>query len=120
MLRPSAIRSSCLGGCRTPQTPWPQPTSISAGRTARIAEPGGSDMTALRDPLITRLSRRAVLAAPAGFAAPIVASAVGGDAVAICRAWLANKAEMMGLLVRWGDIEDQLVNVHGWSLSDNA
>lgn len=61
-------------------------------------------------PRTPRPSRRAVLSAPAGFAAPALAGGLDDDCVAVCRAWLANKAEIMMLLDRWAAIEDRLID----------
>lgn len=61
-----------------------------------------------------RLSRRAVLGAPAaGLAAPGLPAPTEADTVALCRTWLANKAETMRLLERWGDIEAELMRLQG-------
>ncbi|WP_296599685.1 hypothetical protein [Phenylobacterium sp.] len=69
-------------------------------------------MTDDRDTRPPRLSRRAVLGAPAaGLAAPGLPARAGADTVALCRTWLANKAETMRLLERWGDIEAELMRV---------
>lgn len=76
-----------------------------------------NDLPASRVP---RLSRRAVLAAPAGLAGPAVACAPGDDCVLVCRAWLANKAEMMRLLDRWAEIEDRLMDAGRRVGSDHA
>nr|WP_295107850.1 hypothetical protein [uncultured Caulobacter sp.] len=76
-------------------------------------------MTDPSEPRIPRLSRRAVLAAPAGLAAPAIAGAPGDDCVVVCRAWLANKAEMMRLLDRWAEIEDRLMDAGRRAGSDH-
>ncbi|WP_421935484.1 hypothetical protein [Phenylobacterium sp.] len=61
-----------------------------------------------------RLSRRALLAAPAaGLAPPVLPARADADTVALCRTWLANKAETMRLLERWGDIEAELMRLQG-------
>lgn len=61
-----------------------------------------------------RLSRRAVLGAPAaGFAAPGLPATADADTVALCRTWLANKAETLRLLERWGEIEGELLRLQG-------
>lgn len=71
-------------------------------------------MTDHREAGPPRLSRRAVLGAPAaGLAAPGLPAPTGADTVALCRAWLANKAETMRLLERWGDIEAELMRLQG-------
>lgn len=71
-------------------------------------------MTDHREAGPPRLSRRAVLGAPAaGLAAPGLAVAAHGDTVALCRTWLANKAETLRLLERWGDIEAELMRLQG-------
>jgi hypothetical protein len=57
-----------------------------------------------------KLSRRAVLSAPAGLAAPALAGGLDEDCISVCRAWLANKAEVMHLLDRWATIEDRLMD----------
>lgn len=67
-------------------------------------------MTDLPASRTRRLSRRAVLAAPAGLAAPAIARTPEDECVSVCRAWLANKAEMMRLLDRWAEIEDRLMD----------
>lgn len=77
-------------------------------------------MTDLPASPIPRLSRRAVLAAPAGLAAPAIAGAPGDDCVAVCRAWLANKAEMMRLLDRWAEIEGGLMDAARRAGSDHV
>jgi hypothetical protein len=59
-----------------------------------------------------RLSRRAVLGAPAAaLAAPGLPATADADTVALCRTWLANKAETLRLLERWGDIEAELMRL---------
>ncbi|PZQ62220.1 MAG: hypothetical protein DI570_11640 [Phenylobacterium zucineum] len=61
-----------------------------------------------------RLSRRFVLGAPAaGLATPSLPGTADADTVALCRTWLANKAETMRLLERWGDIEAELLRLQG-------
>lgn len=61
-----------------------------------------------------RLSRRALLAAPAARrAASGLPAPADADTVALCRTWLANKAETMRLLERWGDIEAELMRLQG-------
>lgn len=61
-----------------------------------------------------RLSRRAVLGAPAaGIAASGLPPTADADTVTLCRTWLANKAETMRLLERWGDIEAELMRLQG-------
>lgn len=65
------------------------------------------------DPLLGRPSRRAVLVAPAGLAAPILPVPSDEYAVGHCRAWLNNRAEMMRLLTRWADIEAAMIEKHG-------
>lgn len=61
-----------------------------------------------------RRSRRAVLGAPAArLAAPVLPAPADADTVALCRTWLANKAETMRLLERWGDIEAELLRLQG-------
>ena len=68
-----------------------------------------------------RLSRRAVLGAPAaGLAAPVLPSTADADTVALCRTWLANKAETMRLLERWGDIEAELMRLQAPSPGGDA
>jgi len=68
-----------------------------------------------------RLSRRAVLGAPAaGLAAPGLPIAADADTVALCRTWLANKAKTMRLLERWGDIEAELMRLQGPSRPGDA
>jgi hypothetical protein len=68
-----------------------------------------------------RLSRRAVLGAPAaGLAAPGLPVAADADTVALCRTWLANKAETMRLLERWGDIEAELMRLQAPSRAGDA
>lgn len=70
-----------------------------------------TDDPAARPP---RLSRRAVLGAPAaGLAAPGLTATADADTIALCRAWLANKAETLRLLERWGDIEAELMRLQG-------
>jgi len=77
-----------------------------------------TDNSGARPPL---LSRRAVLGAPAaGLPAPGLPVAADGDTVALCRTWLANKAETMRLLVRWGDIEAELMRLRGPSRPGDA
>lgn len=76
-------------------------------------------MTDLPVSRIPRLSRRAVLAAPVGLAGPAMAGAPGDDCVSVCRAWLANKAEMMRLLDRWAEIEDRLMDSRRRAGSDH-
>ena len=69
-------------------------------------------MTDHREAGPPRLSRRAVLGAPAArLAAPSLPAPTGADTVALCRSWLANKAETMRLLERWGDIEAELMRL---------
>jgi hypothetical protein len=66
-------------------------------------------------------SRRAVLGGPvAGLAAAGVPATADADTVALCRTWLANKAETLRLLERWGDIEARLMQVQGASLAGDA
>lgn len=77
-------------------------------------------MTDLPEPRGPRLSRRAVLSAPAGLAAPALADMLGDDCVAVCRTWLANKAEMMRLLDRWAEIEDRLMDAGRLAGSDHV
>lgn len=78
-------------------------------------------MPDLSGPRPSRLSRRAVLTAPAGLVAPAIAGASGDDCVAVCRAWLANKAEVMRLLERWAEIEDGLIeDARQWAGSDHV
>lgn len=78
----------------------------------------------MRDPKSApagRPSRRAMLAAPAGFALTSVAltSAADDDATHLCKLWLANEAERDRLLRRWGDVEADLMEHHDWrSLTD--
>lgn len=68
-----------------------------------------------------RLSRRAVLGAPAaGLAAPGLPVAADGDTAALCRTWLANKAETLRLLERWGDIEAELMRLQAPSPAGDA
>ena len=70
-----------------------------------------TDDRAFRPP---RLSRRAVLGAPAaGLAAPGLPATAHTDTVTLCRTWLANKAETLRLLERWGDIEAELMRLQG-------
>lgn len=67
------------------------------------------------------LSRRTVLVAPAGMAAAVKAGApeVADDAARLCRLWLANSRQTERLLLRWGDIEGDLIKRRGWcSLSE--
>lgn len=67
-----------------------------------------------------RLSRRAVLGAQAaGLAAPVLPAPADADTVALCRTWLANKAEMMRLLDRWAEIEDRLMDAGRRAGSDH-
>ena len=72
------------------------------------------------EPRAPRLSRRAVLAAPAALAAPAIAGGSGDNCVAVCRAWLANKAEMMRLFDRWAEIEGRLMETRRWEGAGNA
>ena len=77
-------------------------------------------MTDPSEPRTSQLSRRAVLTARAGLSAPAIAGAPGDDCVAVCRAWLANKAEMMRLFDRWAEIEGRLMEASRWAGADNA
>jgi hypothetical protein len=62
------------------------------------------------------LSRRTVLAAPAGLAAAVPAGGahLADDAERLCRLWLANSQETERLLLRWGDIEGDLIKRCRW------
>lgn len=69
---------------------------------------------------IARLSRRAVLTAPAISAAPVIRGLKDDECSAVCRAWLANKVEMMRLLDRWADVETRLMEAGRWEGSDDG
>ncbi|HEX3365200.1 MAG TPA: hypothetical protein VHS75_09075, partial [Phenylobacterium sp.] len=63
------------------------------------------------------LSRRAVLAVPAGLAltSALVTSAAADDATRLCTRWLANEAEQHRLWRRRDDMEGDLFHHHRWS-----
>jgi hypothetical protein len=68
------------------------------------------------------LSRRAILAVPAGLAlAPDPSpQTIGDDATRLCKRWLANEAEMYRLWRRRDDMEGDLFHHHQWSLLTEA
>lgn len=70
-----------------------------------------------QSPTSQPLSRRTVLAAPAGFAAGGAGASqppCADDAERLCRLWLANSRETERLLLRWGDIEGDLIKRCRW------
>ncbi|HZZ31006.1 MAG TPA: hypothetical protein VFE10_03350 [Phenylobacterium sp.] len=79
-------------------------------------------MRSQKTPTSPPLSRRTVLAAPAGFAAGAAGASqpqCADDAERLCRLWLAAERERDRLLLRWGDIEGDLIKRCHWcSLSE--
>jgi hypothetical protein len=63
------------------------------------------------------LSRRAILAVPAGLAlaSDPAPQTVADDATRLCKRWLANEAEMHRLWRHRDDAEDNLFHHHLWS-----
>jgi hypothetical protein len=68
------------------------------------------------------LSRRAILAVPAGLAlaSDPAPQTVADDATRLCRRWLANEAETHRLWRRRDDMEGDLLDHHQWSLLTEA
>jgi hypothetical protein len=67
----------------------------------------------------TRLSRRALLAAPVGATATlgVMPSLAGAeDCIPLCNLWLAREAEQMRLFRRLDEVEETLFRHHRWSL----